>query len=226
MSGYDILKARGVTRLCHFTKFQSLTHIVSSADGILAVNAIRHDSKNATDESRADHAVDYVCCSVEYPNSWFLKDAIRRDTNLIFKEWVALYINLEIVKVRVAQFCPCNASKCGGLYINNDMEKVGTIFAQSVPTFPYQRSPQMLSCCPTDGQAEILIKGDIPRDYLSGVAVGDNGVAQRVYAMLKLYEIEGIPIYVAPDVLTTNWSRTIKTGRRPNETICVWSEEK
>ena len=33
MSAYDILAARGVNRLCHFTKFQSLTHIIPSEAG-------------------------------------------------------------------------------------------------------------------------------------------------------------------------------------------------
>ena len=28
MSAYDILSSRGVTRLCHFTKLQSFTHIL------------------------------------------------------------------------------------------------------------------------------------------------------------------------------------------------------
>ncbi|MDR1408943.1 MAG: DUF4433 domain-containing protein [Oscillospiraceae bacterium] len=52
MSAYDILAARGVTRLCHFTKFQSLTHIIPSADGILASNSIRQDTKNVIDAAR------------------------------------------------------------------------------------------------------------------------------------------------------------------------------
>lgn len=224
MSGYDILKAHGVTRLCHFTKFQSLTHIIPSVEGILASKVIRHDIKNATDELRADNADDYVCCSVEYPNSWFLDRAIRRDTNIIFKEWVTLYINLEILNIKDSKFCACNASTCGGSHINSDMNQVGSIFAQSVPTFRYPRSQEMLSCCPTDGQAEILIKDNIPRDHLSGIAVGNDDIAQRVYAMLKLYGVEKMPIYIAPDVLSSKWSKDIKKGRRPEENIWVWPE--
>ena len=41
MSAYDILLSRGVTRLCHFTKLQSLTHIISSEQGVLASGSAR-----------------------------------------------------------------------------------------------------------------------------------------------------------------------------------------
>lgn len=33
---YESLKSRGVTRLCHFTKIDSLVNIITSPSGILA----------------------------------------------------------------------------------------------------------------------------------------------------------------------------------------------
>lgn len=225
MSAYEILTARGVTRLCHFTKFQSLTHIIPSADGILASSSIRQDTKNVTDTARYDGELDYVCCSVQYPNSWFLKKAMQNNTDKIFKDWVVLYVDLSILKYKSAKFCPCNASKSYGTHIDDRMENIDSIFATSVPTFTYPRSPQMLASCPTDGQAEILIRDSIPREYIIGMAVGNEEVAKRIYGMLKMYGMEQIPLYVAPDVVTPNWSSMIKNGRRPIETQCGWSEE-
>lgn len=225
MSGYDILAARGVTRLCHFTKFQSLTHIAPSADGIKASSSIRQDIKNVIDKERYDGELDYVCCSVQYPNSWFMKKAIQNNTDKIFKEWVVLYVNLSILNDKSAKFCPCNASKARGAYIQDKMSNVESIFAASVPTFTYPRSAAMLPCCPTDGQAEILIKHNIPRKYIIGIVVGNEDVAKRVYAMLKMYDIEDTPIYIAPYVMTPTWSNMIKRGTRPVETPCHWSEE-
>lgn len=225
MNAFDILKSRGVSRLCHFTKLQSLTHIILSPNGILASNSIRSDTKNVTDTARYDGELDYICCSVEYPNSWFLNKAIQNDTDTIFKEWVVLFIELEILKKRNIKFCPCNASKSSGAYIDNRMENLDSIFAVSVPTFSYPRSPKMLSCCPTDGQAEILIKDSIPKDYILGIAVGNEDIAKRIYAMMKTYGLKQIPIYMAPDVLTPSWSNMIKNSRRPSETECIWVEE-
>lgn len=83
----------------------------------------------------------------------------------------------------------------------------------------------MLSSCPTDGQAEILIKDNVPRKYIIGIAVGNEDLAKRVYAMLKMYGMERIPIYIAPEVLTPDWSRMIKNGCRPYEDQCDWIEE-
>ncbi len=225
MSAYDILAARGVTRLCHFTKFQSLTHIAPSADGILASGSIRQDTKNVVDKARYDGELDYVCCSVQYPNSWFMKKAMQDNTDKIFRDWVVLYVNLSILEHKNAKFCPCNASRSSGYYIEDNMDDVESIFAASIPTFIYPRTSRMLPCCPTDGQAEILIKDNIPREYIIGIAVGNEDVAKRVYAMLEMFDVEHTPIYIAPDVMTPNWSSMIKNGCRPIETQCDWSEE-
>lgn len=225
MSAYDILITRGVTRLCHFTKFQNLTHIITSIDGVLASGSIRQDTKNVNDTARYDGELDFVCCSVQYPNSWFLKRAIQNNLDQIFREWVVLYIDLSILKYKNTKFCPCNASKANGAYISKNMDNIDSIFASTVSTFAYPRTSKMLSCCPTDGQAEILIENSIPRKYIKGIAVGNEDVAGRVYSILKMYDMEHISIYTAPDVLTTEWSNMIKEGCSPNETKCKWSEE-
>ncbi len=223
MSAYEKLVARGVNRLCHFTKFQNLTHIIQT--GILASSSIRQDTKNVTDKERYDNELDYVCCSVQYPNSWFLNKAMQNNTDEIFKDWVVLYVDLSILNCRTAKFCPCNASKDKGAYINGNMEEVESIFATSVPTFSRLRSSKMLASCPTDGQAEILIKDSIPREYITGIATDDEDVAMRVYAMLKTYAVEQILVYIAPDVITPNWSRMIRNGQKPEEVIYSRPEE-
>jgi len=225
VSAYDILNARGVTRLCHFTKLQNLTHIITSEDGILASNSIRQDTKNVNDTARYDGELDFVCCTIQYPNSWFLKDARQRNPDLVFRDWVVLYIDLSILNKRQAKFCPCNAGRMLGAYINSNMDCIDSIFAKYVSTFRYPRASDMLSSCPTDGQAEILIENNIPREFISGIAVGNEDVAARVYAMLKLYAMEHIPLYIAPDVLTPAWSRMARAGHRPNEVLCSWPEE-
>lgn len=224
MSAYEILAARGVTRLCHFTKLRSLTHITASEDGILASGSIRQDTKNVLDTARYDGELEYVCCSFQYPNSWFMEKAVRSNQDEIFKEWLVLYVDPRILNDRAAKFCPCNASREYGRHIQDDMSNIESVFSSSVSTFKYGRSPKMLSCCPTDGQAEVLIQGNIPRNYIIGIAVGDEDIAKRIYAMLKTSGVAQIPLYIAPDVMTKNWSSMIKDGRRPAETPCNWQE--
>lgn len=225
MRAVDILKNHEVNRLCHFTKFQSLTHIVASPEGLVSAESIRSDIKNVTDIERYDGELDYICCSVEYPNSWFLEKKIRTELNMVFCEWVVLFIDINILKHRVAKFCVCNASRSRGAYINSDIEMLDLIFAEQVPSFRYGRPIQMLSCCPTDGQAEILIKDNIPRSFISGIAVGDTEIAGRIFAMLELYDVSQIPIYISPEILTPAWSVKVKSGLRPSETKYERSEE-
>ena len=105
MSAYDILSSRGVTRLCHFTKLQSFTHIITSPEGILSSDSIRQDTKNVLDSARYDGELDHICCSIQYPNSWFLNKAIERNSDQIFKDFIVLYIDLSILNEREAKYC-------------------------------------------------------------------------------------------------------------------------
>ena len=79
--------------------------------------------------------------------------------------------------------------------------------------------------CPTDGQAEILIKDNIPLEYIKGIVTGTEEIAKLVYAMLKIYGMEKISLYIAPDVISTNWSKMIKEGLLPIETRYKCLEE-
>jgi hypothetical protein len=223
MSAYDILMDRGVTRLCHFTKFKSLTHIISSDEGILASKFISRDTKNITDKERYDGKLDHVCCSIQYPNSWLLKSDMHNNTDKLFNEWVVLYINLSILNYKEAKFCPCNASTDRGKYITND---VSSLFADPVSCKRvYCREVNMLDCCTTDGQAEILIKDNIPREFIIGIATNNKDVTKRIDAMLKTRNVKQIPIYIAPDVITTKWSEMIRSGHLPDETLYDCSKE-
>ena len=75
----------------------------------------------------------------------------------------------------------------------------------------------MLSSCPTNAQAEILIKDGIPREYIKGIVVGNTEIAEMVYAMRKTLGVETIDIFVAPDVITTRWRKFSEKGTRPKE---------
>lgn len=224
MGAREFLEARGATRLCHFTKLQLLTHILSSDEGILASNSIRSDVKTVTDTDRYDGELQYVCCSIEYPNSWFLRQAQQRNSDQIFRDWIVLYIDLRILDYRDAKFCACNAGKSWGRYIFSDLNKLSTLYS-SPTVLGRQRNSYMLECCPTDDQAEVLIKDSIPRTYITGIAVGNDDVAARVSSILTTYSILNKRIYVSPDVLNTNWSNIVRIGKRPNEILFESREE-
>jgi hypothetical protein len=81
--------SRGITRLCHFTQARNLAHIATNPDGLKSTKALRADQAacfTATDTKRIDGYTDYICCSVEYPNAWYLSKAAEQEA--LFKDWV------------------------------------------------------------------------------------------------------------------------------------------
>ena len=70
MGACELLQSRKVTRLCHFTKVSSLTHILLNESGILASSSV-NDKEFINDSERYDGNSDYVCCSIQYPNWWY-----------------------------------------------------------------------------------------------------------------------------------------------------------
>lgn len=215
MSAYEILKNRGVTRLCHFTNLARFVHIISSETGVCATANIDQDIKRETDHVRLDGECGYVCCSIEYPNSWFLRKAMERDIEEVFRDWIVLCIDLDVLRIRKIKYSPCNASTGNGNYIYSNEEELDMLFDPVCVRM--KRNPQILDCCATDDQAEILIENNIPREMISKIIVGNTVVAAQVYSILKVYGIRDISIAVASDVLNTNWSRIVRNGKRPEE---------
>lgn len=220
MGVYDVLVERGVSRLCHFTKIQNLTHILSSPEGIISKNRIRGDALNQNDNKRLDGKTDFVCCSIEYPNSWFLSSAMDKNEDKIFKDWAVLYIKPEIVKLREVLVCECNAAKSNGNYIKDGNEiNTRRLFAEKVESFKCPRTDYMLSCCTTNSQAEVMVKEGIPREFIHGIAVRDEKTADMIYAMMKTLELYDIDLYISPIVLSKNWRYYIEKGERPEEVL-------
>jgi hypothetical protein len=183
-----------------------------SENGILATKFIPSDIKQQNDKARLDNAEDYVCCSLQYPNCWYWNKAKIRDDDVIFREWVVLIIDLAILKESAFKFSSCNAAKSHGEYISDDLNKIADLFAEGG-----YRKPNMLSCCPSDDQAEILVYENIPLDYVNGIIVGDNDNANNIASILKTVN-KKIPIYVSAPVCNTEWSSMVRRGEKPTET--------
>lgn len=139
---------------------------------------------------------------------------------MIFNEWVIIYLNPNVLEEREALFSPCNASKESGRFIENDINRIEYIFANHLSTYSFLRPDAMLPCCPTDGQAEVLVKDSIPRKFITGIAVGNSEMARRVYSILNLFcDDQVIKIYLSPDVISTKWSELARLGKYADEQI-------
>lgn len=226
MHPYRILYNRGVTRLCHFTNINNLRNIFSQ--GILATSLIKSDIKNVTDPNRYDGNLDYVCCSIQYPNSWYLSKIIDRTENSKLSDWVVLGIDPTIFMYKIkSKFSTCNASKDYGVHIIDDMSRLKEAFASECNGF--QRSSEMLNCCPTDGQTEILINSYIPTYFISYIFVPDKNTARKVLDVCSNHirdcnkknrlSLLRCSFVIAEDMFTVEWRRMVENGQYPTEII-------
>ncbi|NOU83897.1 DUF4433 domain-containing protein [Paenibacillus sp. LMG 31459] len=217
----NIIDIRNITRLCHFTKSFNLPSILRNESGIIANtemdNQIELLSKN--DPLRLDGKEDYVCCSVQYPNTWYLRQ-IKEDP--LFHEWVILLINPFLATLSTSLFCHRNAAAERGTLIQGGTEGFSGLFNQMVQgkTKRY-RTAKMLPCCPTDDQAEVLIYKNISRSDILAVVVKDWEQARREKSRLSfIHEVpNNIRFIIAPGLFDISWSGMIRNGQMPEETL-------
>lgn len=213
---------REITRICHFTQSRNLAHIFDDPLGLCSTRTLQeHDlPHNPTDTERFDGRNDLICCSIEYPNTYYFIKVREREP--LFKDWVVLMINPNYLWHPETCFCPCNAARSRGGYIRTGIEGFRSLYAPTSPGYTtYIRSTRHLPAAPTDIQAEVLLKDPIPLDSIFGIVVHTEEQAHREICRL---EIQGItfdkPIYIAPDFFNkTSLSRLIQHGVRATETL-------
>lgn len=211
----DKIKERKITRLCHFTRSQKAVHILSSEAGIKAVDFIEKDIYDANDLLRLDGRTDYVNCSIQYPNHWYWNKIKNEDP--LFRDWVILLINPAILLLDTTEFCSVNAATARGAYIKKGFNAFEELF--NITIVGRKRTATMLSCCPTDDQAEVLVYKNISRKDIIGVIVKDKDQAEREsirwYDCLK--NIPKLEIIIAPDCFNGQWSNKVRKGIVPLE---------
>lgn len=215
--------SKGITRLCHFTQSRKLAHILTGLGGIWSTAYLKEHNPDLLDQMdlvRLDGREDYICCSVEYPNTWYLNKVYDRDP--LFKEWVVIYIAPAAIWMDDTLYSPRNAAAERGNFIVAGYTGFMQLYQNQVlgaQNRIRQRTLQMLPACPTDDQAEVLVSRHIPYTDIIGVAVNSLEQAKIEKDRLALLGCT-LPIkwYVAPDIFNGNWSRSVRAGQRPQET--------
>jgi hypothetical protein len=215
---------RGITRLCHFTPSRNLIHVLSS--GYLkdrhSLDLEHTGEANPTDAFRLDGHRDKICCTIEYPNSYYLEIVTRKE--LIFHDWVILLINPVVMCSPGTLFCPRNAAAQNGTLISDGWQGYQSMFApriQGAGGKVFTRRTTHLACSPTDMQAEVLVPGPIPIDAIQGMVMSTEKQAQTERARWDSLGLTppGVPMMVAPDLFDKmSLTNHIWTGRRPIET--------
>lgn len=173
---------RRITRLVHFTRITSLVGIIGdrhieSTRRLL----LRGVNQGVNDPRRFDGHCDYVCCSVEYPNVCVLDR--YRSKNAV-EDWVVRFLSLVFLFLPTTRISPVNAATKGGIYVRDGVEGFSSMFEDYVPSH-VRRGPHHLPNCPTDMQAEVLMKHIVPTWAITGMAVESDAAAARVAPMIN-----------------------------------------
>ena len=180
---------RRIRRLCHFTPSRNLQHIAGGEIGILSTSSLKAQERaayNATDLERLDQKTTHICCSIEYPNAWYFDRA--RANEKLFLDWVVLLISPHYLAEEDTLFCPRNAAANYGRHIANGFEGFNSMFAERVSgtrNTTYVRSASHRLSCPTDQQAEVLIKDRVLLADIIGVAVASEEQARTERVRLR-----------------------------------------
>lgn len=160
----DEINRRGISRLCHFTKAKNIPYILNDFNGILPTDGIPEYYRDVNDEHRFDGKKNYICCSIEYPNVYYL-DRIK-DNDKLFNEWVIICIDPKIVLESDILFSKVNAATERGKYIMSGINGLKSIYSEEVITKKrtIRRSTDLPISCATDIQAEVMILGSIQKN--------------------------------------------------------------
>lgn len=215
-------RARGITRLCHFTPSRNLVHIATQGQGILSTKHLRADERavlNPTDLERLDGYPDHVCCSIQYPNAWYFEKAQNREP--LFRDWVVLLISARYLWLAGTKFSPRNAAASRGDRVRSGTEAFEALFAPAVAGAygkTFRRSGSCPSWRPTDEQAEVLVPDRIQREDILGFVVRDESQARREAVRLEQLEVPVPRILIAPFFFSAReLSRCLQNGGLPLE---------
>ena len=167
----DVIQ-RKIRRLCHFTQSRKLPHILGEPGGIFSIEWLEKNRQDIIDKNdliRLDGYPNFISCSIEYPNTWYLDKAKMRDP--LFKDWSILLIKPEILWSPNTIFAFRNAAALKG-NIKGGFDEYLKMFSPDNPGAYgkiFRRKNSHLPSCPTDGQAEVLVLEKITSDFIWGI---------------------------------------------------------
>ncbi len=219
---------RGITRLCHFTPSRNLGHIFSGTVGVLATERLEEDERHIftpTDLARLDRHKDHISCSIEYPNAWYFDKARARD--ILFRDWVVLFIDPKYLWKDGTRFCPRNAAASYGGEVGSGHAVFERLFASKVTGAygqNFTRTARTPNYCVTDEQAEVLVPDKVALEDVLGFAVysveqARNELVRLLYLGIPELTVRKVKVAIAPDFYQKyELSSLLKRGQRPEET--------
>ena len=205
----SVSRVAGFLVSCTLTRVNSLQGIVR--DGrILSIQELPREIRGSVrnDPKRLDDQLDYICCSVEYPNIRLLDRFREKQPG---HHWVLLSLKPDILAVRTTKFSPVNAASQRGGMVGDGIDGFESMFSSPVREWVHGgwrtvlRRKQHLRNLPTHPQAEVLVKGQIPISNVIEVVVDSDKAFDRVHHLVDYWPVDKPPITVQPLLFDKNY---------------------
>ena len=162
----ELMQRRGIMHLVHFTRAENLRSILSG--GLIPRMWLNGDSAIFNDEFRYDRCEDAVCASIEFPNYKMFYQLREANSS---GAWVVLLLSAQILLDFDCAFCQTNAGSEASYAVplaqRQGAGALAALYAPMVGGVP--RAGGLPLSYPTDPQAEVLVFGIIPPEYIEAV---------------------------------------------------------
>lgn len=180
-----ILKQRQINSLYHFTQAENLLSIFNY--GLLPRKILENKGIHScfNDDYRFDNCLCAICMSIEFPNYKMFYKLRQKDSAV---DWAVLQLNAQILCDYPCAFCWTNAGDSAmfntSLGERMSMNAFLELF-ENRQGYPEREKLKIADWYPTNPQAEVLVFGIIPINYVQNVYFQD----EQVFAKYK----NGIP---------------------------------
>lgn len=203
---------RGITRLVHFTPAINLLSICEQGEILsrerLQALSVSHpelhveDYLEVNDKLRLDKRPDYICTSVEHPNHWLFK-RFRDSCRAWCDSWCVIILPPSLIWLRKTLFSIGNAASrlAQDHGIDGSFSKFLALF-QSQVTAGNSSSQRILNrngladCHPTDVQAEVLVRSQIPLGQIKEVCFATEDELRRMEGAVSVLQCAPTPPFV------------------------------
>lgn len=175
----EILKQRQIDRLYHFTQAENLENIFRYGIAPRTILDRRRIRSCYNDDYRYDNCMDAVCTSIEFPNyKMFYK--LRQDNPEI--DWAVLRLDADVLCDFECAYCWTNAGDASVYNVPLEQRMRKEAFLElfgNKPGYPKREELHISDWYPTNPQAEVLVFGIIPIDYIQNIYFENNEDRQR-----------------------------------------------
>lgn len=163
----QIVVARGINTLFHFTQIENLDPIL--LHGLMTKTEVERAEFVAfeNDQDRNDQT-DAVCTTISWPNYKMWHPLKENDLGT---DWVLIALNASVLWERDCAFCKTNAASATVSCIPLDKRRTLAAFNGMFEDFEHKERTELEipDNYSTNPQAEVLVMNGVPLEYINGV---------------------------------------------------------